>query len=557
MYFPAAFLGPIFLDYGRVGGPLWAWIFLVIVGQLAVMSVFSAASRLLRPWTGSRPWVVLSVIITAALVRGVVFTIGAWELGLAEGFEWRYRISSSLLFHGSLMLMSAIVVSSTLEHRRLIANLAQQRADLDDLTTSMQERLEELDAEIAGEVQRTIQPRIVELDAALASVVSDGDASETVTELEAFVDEELRPFSQELGSDSTIPIARRQIPNVRSRVPWLQSLSLGNAIMPRTTFVLAVMAAISPVSRDNPVDAIPFLILIPGVTALVMALVRLPLRNVNLPFVLVAPVVMLISALSVEVSRRVYLELGYSLTPNIQTAMPFVLVVIGGFTASYSLVVQGREATQAQLTLIVDLLQEQVAILRQHAWVARRRLSIVIHGSLQSALHAAAIRLASTSKPDPELIVTIRADIATAAAGIVLNTHTQPPITATLTEIRDLWSGVCEVDWVMDQRARTFINNSAVLSSVVAEIIREAVHNSAVHGGATTCDVTLQSRNEELTLTVVDNGAGPQDDVKPGLGSRMLDETCKAWSLSRSGERTVLEARLPMVGDISERYISV
>ena len=70
-----------------------------------------------------------------------------------------------------------------------------------------------------------------------------------------------------------------------------------------------------------------------------------------------------------------------------------------------------------------------------------------MHGSLQSALNAAVLQLGSASNPTPELIESVRGDIAGALARVGFESGQGYSFEQAQKEISKIWAGTIETKW--------------------------------------------------------------------------------------------------------------
>jgi signal transduction histidine kinase len=198
---------------------------------------------------------------------------------------------------------------------------------------------------------------------------------------------------------------------------------------------------------------------------------------------------------------------------------------------------------EQDLQISVDELQVKLSILQQHEFVTRKELSYILHGSVQSALHVAAMRLASDIEPDANLLSTIRRDIEIAMARLETPASVDALLIDTLSDIVELWDGTCSVKWTLDHQTIRRLVDSPVAASCIAEITRECIGNAIRHGQATELWITITTQADRVTLTTIDNGT-VETDWKPGLGSRMMNEMCLSWSHSKEPQGTRVTAEI-------------
>lgn len=92
----------------------------------------------------------------------------------------------------------------------------------------------------------------------------------------------------------------------------------------------------------------------------------------------------------------------------------------------------------------------------------------------------------------------------------------------------------------MTEEAEAAISESRRLAECVTEIAREAVGNAIRHGRAREISLGISVVDGLLVLRSSDDGASASPNGRPGLGSRMLEETCVRWTRVRIDGSTVL-----------------
>jgi signal transduction histidine kinase len=225
-----------------------------------------------------------------------------------------------------------------------------------------------------------------------------------------------------------------------------------------------------------------------------------------------------------------------------------LITLIGGglsgtLAATFALANERRSSTERDLRISIEELQVKLSILRQHEFVTRKELSYILHGSVQSALHVASMRLASQGEPDATLLSAIRRDIEIATARLETPASADALLIDTLSDIAELWDGTCSVKWTLDHRTIRRLVDSPVAASCVAEIARECIGNAIRHGQATQVRITITEAVDRVTVTSLDNGTAATE-WKPGMGSEMLNEMCLSWSHSTNAEGTRVSAEI-------------
>ena len=551
---PFGAVGPLLVDAQRLGGELADWVAIAVASQVVLMAVFAVSHRVVFPRgrPRSRPVATLIAIWLAVTVRALVLSALTLRLGLADTLELPYRIGSGLLIQAAFIAVLAMAVSAFEHHRSMASMLEAQRVQLAAVNESLLARIDETEAVVVSQVRRLIDPLIRQIDGLATRMDTDdqGDTASIRDVIRRLVDDELRPLSHRLAtSEATAPPEGWAETVQPVSVPLPERKPIGQLLNPTWTGVLLGLIAASQVIRDPQGGAT---VGFPVVTGLLMWAL---LRGFG-SFVRWAPRLwlgMLVAALVTGVAAFATIDVQRLLQLPVPRHIGFGAFVIGGLLgaliAGYVAVTDQREATEEQLRASIDELTVASSALRQRAFLERRQLGLVIHGSVQSALHAAALRLAAHPEPTPQLIESIHQDIVRALAKL------DDPLTATqlvvdtLGELTDLWQDTCNVGWTMSHRTVRSLAESTTCAVSVAEIAREAVSNAVRHGRATQVTIAIVADGGNVVVTIEDDGSGLDTSRVAGLGSRMFDELCASWSRERVGERTRLTCTLPLVAD--------
>lgn len=189
---------------------------------------------------------------------------------------------------------------------------------------------------------------------------------------------------------------------------------------------------------------------------------------------------------------------------------------------------------QHRLEGVNDQLRWLLARTSAMMWERQRDLSKILHGPVQGALSAAAIRLdLAKNNPDdlPRIIAESRASIMEAVNAITEPAGQTLSVRASLGKIADGWDGVTQVETLLSKADESAIDADHSCSRILIDLVQEAVANAARHGEARTVDVRISRQGEKLVqVEVNDDGLGMLPDAPRGLGSRLLDECAIEWS---------------------------
>ena len=549
LYLPFGLVGPLLIDRARLGGSALTWLAIALAGQAALMLCFAGFRSLIHRRTpdASHPIATVIAFFVSLVARGLVLSLLTVWAGFSSSYELSYRLGSAFVAQGGVLIVFALVVSAHQYHRKIAAELQRQREQIIELNESMRLRLSNIQRDLRIRVRQNIDPLVAELDVILERVALDENAPQVSAAIRSLVDDELRPLSHRLATVHDAPqelvttgtpleLPRMQLP---ARVP------MGNVIMPGAIGVLSALAAASQAVREW---QLPGSVTFPVFTGLIVAVellvIRLIVGRIVLPTGVVIGLNAVITGLAFGFSIGIQRAVGLPVPSFIWVAAFVVGMVFGLLASLYVAVNERRSATEEQLKDSKDELESMMSVLRQHAFIASRQLGYVIHGSVQGALHAAALRLTANPHPSAEEIVDIRRDISAAMAKLDSESSPYVRLVDTLDDIAELWDGTCTVHWTMDHKTVRLLVESPDAAASAAEIARECVTNAIKHGHAKDVWITIAKSGDRVVVTAVDDGVSTGGTWQPGLGAKMLDEMCVSWRHESTDDGTRVEAEI-------------
>lgn len=545
IYLPFAFAGPLFIDTRRVGGSVVAWFLVGLAGWFALVAALFLMRWLIRPLRRWRPVATIVVIMLSVVARSVVLAIVAEALELTPVKEFGYRLNAAIFAQSALLIASAIVVSSYVHHGQMATDLLARQRELTQLSLESRFRLQQMRGEIADQVRQAVDPVITQLQALGHSM--GGNKDELQAGIQRIVDEELRPLSHRLADAAALPAAEASIPELTrpSRPPLPDRISLGQFLRPLPSGLLAVLLASSQAFRASSVaDGVLLVLALSVPFALSLAAMRLLLLRILVPVGWGLAIVTAVPAVMFLLIVNFWEMTPLRMPPDLQWAALYSGGFIGLLLGVEYLVNERRTATENQLRESVEELQGHSSMLRQHEFISRRQLSYVVHGSVQTALNAAALRLSTAEVAGDELITLIRTDIEAAISRIDTSGSAYVMLVQTLVDLVDLWDGTASVTWTMNHRTIRRLAESPPTAASVGEIVTECTSNAVRHGRARHVKVTIEAVRDTIRVSVADDGSGMPMIIEPHLGTRMLDELCLSWERTSGGVGTIVIAEL-------------
>ncbi len=156
----------------------------------------------------------------------------------------------------------------------------------------------------------------------------------------------------------------------------------------------------------------------------------------------------------------------------------------------------------------------------------------MLHGSVQSKLAACALAIDRAVMTDDvtayeDAINQARAVLSTPLAWT--NDPRDPvPLGAEIKKKVDLWQGLAGITAFVAPALKQYTGEKV---DIVGEVVEEGLCNAIRHGGASTISVQVDLDDEGaaplIRVRIVDDGCGPPQDPRPGLGSALLDDACE------------------------------
>lgn len=544
---PVSFMLVLISNPSRLSGSLFEWTLIATVGLIATILVLLAFRATVLPSVSGRPPKRLMssiAYLVAGLVRGTSVYLTGAALGIMPPEEFIYRLVGGPLFVYGAISMLAIFNASRIRHERTLAELEVEKAELDELRGGIRERIRLQRADLLKRVQSVLAPVVDEVKSQLQS-----SPSELSSRLRDVVETVVRPLSHDVGRGSNVDdevskiSSRAAFASAKSRFP--STLSAGAMIVPELTFFATASIAITANVINFPGAVFQGSVISLATIFVGYKILQKLLMNLWVSFV-VALLISIFGAIFVALlSTFVLWIFGYVLTPTLiwQFALSQVTLTLLTFYMQF-LRTQRRDA-ELEMTRVVSDLAILNSQLRQEVWLNRRRIASILHGSVQAALYASAIRLAKLDSPTAQDVDAVQSDIA-AAISKLESTDGVETFVGLLEQIREVWDGAVEVQLpVLSQELVSQIEANPVTSACAGEVVREAVSNAVKHGKAEHVVIEVEKTGPHLLgITVSNDGQPLPAEVEAGYGSTIMDEVAFSWQLENRGGFTVLGAAI-------------
>lgn len=564
--------------FDRIGGPdaitwpgFWITYLLSLVGNLAaagtvtaslgvrvlIVSVVQVAMfvplvvlrfTLLRNPSRPRPWVAVAGFILAAPIRGV--GLGVLFATFAPGSQplFVFRSLASIAVVTLPLLAVAVFMSTMRAHTRSLEALIRIQGELVKTKSRILEDVTNRNEEALNRVQERLRAELIALDSVRGT--------DSVAELQRLATDVVRPMSHEL----TQSLPSRTIPEsdiADARVTWREAAGqmidrpplqplLGAVFMLLLMMnaALTVYGLARGFSLALAVSVSVAVLSIAGNWLLARALPLLGPRAVLFAVGLVCALVGFVTS----AASSIFL-------PQTQDS---VMYIVGGgvyvtlivlLSTVVTTILRRQRATEDMLLGSTERLRRQLVRLRQAQWLQRQGLSRALHGPVQAAVTAAALRLdhaVRNGEAHTALLEDTRRSLrATVDVLEVVDANENSPAVA-LARITGTWEGVCRVTSYIDGCAEQRLADDPIADTVIVDVMTEAVSNAVRHGGARHADVSITCVDGDLVRLVVrDDGRGQAGSSMPGLGTTLLEECTLDWNRDVTPTGCVLTATLP------------
>jgi len=513
-------------------------------GYLTTIAVLLLARNSLKgKEVKSRPVFVLSVFLLSGFARGVVIL----SLDIATGHhqigQELFRLLGGPIFTFVTLTLSAVLASNYQRHRELLAALADERYRLQIRSAGIRAKVQIQREELLDKVRSLLDPAIAKIQANLTGHSS----TEAIESLRSTVDEVVRPLSMEVAEASDELEAESGKAVLREKAPMPSRIMLGEFIVPLwATLILSIILVPAAFLLEDPLTSL--VILLTASLSMFFSLGLFQGLTIKLPVhpFLAAIVVPSLSAISLIPIYFAADLLQWNVTVPQVHALLFFGASVGGTTFAAQFAQLQRKKTTENLSAVNLQLEILNASLRQELWLNRRRTASVLHGPVQAALFASAMKLSQESKPTPALVAEVEQDISAALEKLNNPSNLEgEDISDLLNQIVEIWSDAAEISIEIPGDLETAITRTPLASEALIEIAREFITNAIKHGRASKVSLKVSRLDAaRISIEVIDDGQGVPPGAKPGFGSKLLSELSLVWRQSREGNTTLSYAEI-------------
>ena len=191
-------------------------------------------------------------------------------------------------------------------------------------------------------------------------------------------------------------------------------------------------------------------------------------------------------------------------------------------------------------------IKRELALMDQAVWVAQRKWSYLVHGTVQGALTVASARLVFSEDPDKKVITQVIKDVEKAKRALQEAVEFRMSTNLMAKEIVTSWEGICEVSFEIAEDALARLDENEAGRTCVMEVAKELVGNAHRHGKANKVWISSYlTQAGDIKLIVTNNGRPMPENLQPGLGFAMFDELTSDWEIDQT-EQSRFIATIPL-----------
>lgn len=531
-------------DPQRLGGTLADWIPVALL-TYAVTVVLFVMFKFIKFVYARAAGIVFTLgsYLLIGWVRGLVAYYVALDQGLGTKNDIYFRLVSPPVFALVCLSVCAALVTTISLQQEALSELAKERTMLRAAISNFRTMHERLQAELLGRVTGIINPAIDDLRRKLSQAGDPSKMEGALATLQVTVDDVVRPLSHEIANSDLDPVMDNTGPIKISRTGLLPA-RIQVRLSPVWGVLLGIGAAIAPfAAKFNPFMAAMTVLLVGLSTYVTLKVLEgfigeREYRPVTAGFLFAAAY-----AAAGFLAPLYWTRTPWHFTPTMHINFGLLTFIIGVIMFVVHLANTYRTQSIKDLQSVNADMALLTSQLRQQVWLDHRRVAQVLHGSVQGALYAAAIRLSRETNPTQAVIESVQKDITDALAEVARAKSEDFVFEEVLNSIVDLWEDSINFDIDLEAGALAKLNSNSDAAECMLEVFREAVNNSVKHGGAKNLSVQIVGLSKGLLSLVVINDGKPLDGNQgKGYGSSVLDELTHEWSLKNTAQGVRLSA---------------
>lgn len=522
----------------------------VVVSVLVVVALLLFTRYVLIPITpvSLRPVLILVMFQVAAFARAFIYDWLLVSLQLSSSDFILSRIYGSQFntFVAGIVVSSLVSMAREFSenNEKLLLAITELRSAQDDVETRLRKRRRALVSSIRSQ-----------LESALSSLTGTNQTADAHS-LKSLIDDVVRPISHRLGREFDTTHEEKDTSSPKP-IRWSSVIKHSlesNPIHPVWLTLWTAFISFQVIATAaGPDFLLPYLLACFGF-ALWFILSWFVWKLTSRWLGLLARGVLFSVLMLTTPLLNIYLQLEFGLdffNPRVLISAAIYFFVMSWSTALVISVNTLLKRTNQELMATTAQLRRQLITDNVTARHFEQAVSLVLHGPIQDAISASLKRI--ESMPENALSANTEEEIIRQHIEDALHLLNESPmrhfsVEQGLTKLAALWSGVVEIDVNLDSETADLLEATQTTSSIVIEIVREAVSNSIRHGDASriSIDIHVNAAESDVFVTVINNGAPLPQQHTAGIGSQLLDDMTLTWSRENRSDTVVLTATVPL-----------
>ncbi len=520
-----------------------AQILMIAVLRGARMTVLRDTAARPRPWLTMATFALASIMLTATL--GYLIKDRVVAPPAASTFGYASNIAATFV----VLVIAAVAADAVAQHRHQQGVLSEGRTRLEHVRDVVSKAIAERQQLTVGRVSE-------QLTAAVDHLAQDSpqDAVET---LRWAAQDLVRPLSHDLATNNVAftPSFPVDAPRGLNWSSVLRDATTGRPIpeiaLPLVATALTVVYRVDKYGIGTGLLTSLCNALAIWLGALVANRILSALSARLTPFARAAALTValgVLGVLGVLAQRTLANSQG---TPGTLLLNVAITIFIGWALAVLRATRYQLDNAEEEIVELQHELEWEIARANQTQWQQQRALARALHGPLQSAVNAAALRIDAavrTGSVTPELVDAERTSILDALDYLpTAATSRVPDVELDFRRIQGTWAGLCDIRITMPDEVLANIAADPACSSAVTDIVTESCANAIRHAHATNISIAItQPDSQRLVTLVIDNDGTPLDPAShAGLGTALLNDIALEWHLETLSGVTRMSAVLP------------
>lgn len=472
----------------------------------------------------------------------------AAAFGIADAADPATRFLGGFILGVSVLVIFTNVVGSRLQRESSLAQLRLSESQLRAYREVAVTQLEKESRLAAAKTLNALSPQLEELH---NDAEQSKDVLALVNKMLSFIKNELRPFSSVLASEaSNLTQSEKSKVDQRFQEPailiettnliriWLSLLPI-----PFILFLLGSFIIPSATGMDWLIASLVF-----GLTLSVFKLIARSLPGLTVPWAfIVTTLVALVSSLPSYFLICEIPQMG-----GIPELLPtfYIIPAWSVIAASQAYILdQNLSRVEQLLSRVVADLARENKLYQQKAWLAKHGWYLLLHGVVQPALTAAAMRATSSEGNKDQVRTQIMEDLQRAMDSFTKPWPKGQVLEYSVSEIQSTWEGICVIAFDVDQAVVLTTAQDETSRQIINEVMKEIVSNAVRHGNASNIRIKLSLDGlGNIVVLGTNDGTRPLAVIPESVGSRMLEAFCLERSLTWNSDtkQTEFKALIPI-----------